>query len=119
MRARQQAQGAQNYRRQVIWFVNASQDLPPRINEALAVIEEYLADVPITDAQRAVIGFVDQCYAANGTRIATSDGAWAGVLDKAPAGAGGWDVGKHGAQRRTARVAGKDLSGGGLRLEAG
>lgn len=86
VRARLQAQGGQNSKRQVIWFVNASQDLPARIHEALAVIDRYLADVPRTDAQRDAIGFVDQCHAANGTRIARGAGAWAGVLDAAAAG---------------------------------
>jgi hypothetical protein len=87
VRARLQAQGGQNFKRQAIWFVNASQDLPARIAEALGVIDQYLADPPNTDAQRDAIGFVDQCYAADGTRIARGEGAWAGVLDGRPAGA--------------------------------
>ena len=86
-RARLQANGGQAWKRQVIWFVNAPQDLPARVSEAFAVLDAYLADAPQTDAQRAAIGFVDQCYAAGGTRIAAGDGVWAGVLDGAAAGA--------------------------------
>ncbi len=86
VRARLQAQGGQNFKRQVIWFTDSPNDLPARVGEALAVFDRYLADVPETDAQRAAVGFQDQCYAA-GARIAAGDGAWAGVLDDAPKGA--------------------------------
>jgi hypothetical protein len=86
-RARLQAAGGQAWKRQVIWFANAAQDLPARVSEALGVLDGYLADVPQTDAQRAAIGFVDQCFGAGGARIASGDGVWAGVLDGAPAGA--------------------------------
>lgn len=87
VRARLQAAGGHDWKRQVIWFVNAPQDLPARVNEAFAVIDAYLADKPRTDAQRAAVGFVDQCYGAGGTRIAAGAGVWSGVLDEAPAGA--------------------------------
>jgi hypothetical protein len=87
VRARLQAQGGQNWKRQVIWFTDSPTDLPGRLAEALAVIDKYLADVPDTDAQRAAAGFVDQCFGPGGARIAAGDGVWAGVLDPAPKGA--------------------------------
>jgi hypothetical protein len=65
----------------VIWFTNTPQDLPARLTEALGVLDRYLADAPATDAQRAAIGFVDQCFGAGGARVAAGEGVWAGVLD--------------------------------------
>ncbi|MBE7369541.1 DUF6351 family protein [Ramlibacter pallidus] len=87
-RARLQANGGQAAKRQVIWFTNAAADLPARIGEALAVLDGYLAfPEPKTDAQRAVLGFVDQCFGPGGARIASGDGVWAGVLEGGAAGA--------------------------------
>jgi hypothetical protein len=87
VRARLQAKGGQNWKRQVIWFVDSPADLAGRLGEALAVLDKYLADDPHNDAQRARIGFVDQCFGPGGTRIAAGEGVWAGVLDTKPKGA--------------------------------
>lgn len=87
VRARLQAQGGQSSSRQVIWFTNAPQDLPGRLAEALAVLDAYLTNPPNTGAQRAGIGFVDQCFGPGGARIAAGEGVWAGVLDRDPPGA--------------------------------
>src|SRR5690606_32705701 len=86
-RARLQAQGGQDWKRQVIWFAQAQQDLPALVGEALAVLDGYLARPPKNDHQRAALGFVDQCLGAGGARIAAGDRVWAGVLDDRPAGA--------------------------------
>jgi hypothetical protein len=81
VRARLQAAGGERWKRQVIWFTNTPQDLPARLTEVLGVLDRYLADAPATDAQRAAIGFVDQCFGAGGARVAAGEGVWAGVLD--------------------------------------
>lgn len=86
-RARLQAHGEQDWKRQVIWFAQAQQDLPVLVGEALAVLDGYLARPPKNDHQRAALGFVDQCFGAGGARIAAGDRVWAGVLDDRPAGA--------------------------------
>lgn len=86
-RARLQAQGGQDWKRQVIWFANAPQDLPALLGEALVVLDKYLDRAPRNDHQRAAIGFVDQCLGAGGARIAAGERVWAGVLDDRPAGA--------------------------------
>ncbi|MBC5782343.1 hypothetical protein H8N03_05260 [Ramlibacter sp. USB13] len=87
VRARLQANGGHAWKRQVVWFADTPQDLPARVNEAFAVLDKYLSDAPKTDAQRAAIGFVDQCFGAGGARIAAGDDVWAGVLDDGAKGA--------------------------------
>lgn len=86
VRARLQAYG-HDWKRQVIWFGNATEDVPAQVSKAFAVLDAYLTASPNTDAQRAAVGFVDQCFGPAGAPLAAGEGVWAGVLDAAPKGA--------------------------------
>lgn len=86
VRARLQAYG-HDWKRQVIWFGDATNDVPAQVARAFKVLDDYLSAGPNTDAQRAAVGFVDQCFGPGGAPLAAGDGVWAGVLDTAPKGA--------------------------------
>ncbi len=73
--------GGTEANQQVIWFTGSNADLPNRIAEALAVMDEYLG------SGRAPAGFVDKCVGASGVAIASGDGVWDGIVDSRPAGA--------------------------------
>ncbi|HEX8611766.1 MAG TPA: DUF6351 family protein [Telluria sp.] len=67
-------------RNQVIWFNAPQVPMTGLVNEALAVLEDYLA------AGVAPAAFTDRCVDAGGATIAAGPHAWAGVLDGRPPG---------------------------------
>jgi hypothetical protein len=67
--------------RQVIWFTAGEAGLVDAVMEGLSVLDGYLA------AGAAPAGFVDKCFDAAGSVIASGRAAWDGVLDAKPPGA--------------------------------
>jgi hypothetical protein len=76
---------------QVIWFTDARPAVAfDQTPEALAVIDEWMANIRSTPAQ-GVVGnkpalAVDRCFDTAGTEIARGDHVWDGILDDRPAG---------------------------------
>lgn len=79
-RARLQANG-EDAANQVIWFTGSTADLPARVLDAVALLDDYLV------GGHRPARFVDQCFTGGGALIASGDKAWAGVLDGGTAGA--------------------------------